>query len=104
MRIQCIFFDKRIKSFAHPFLGQMVQPMSIADFVISVDIEDRSYLVYVAKRPGVDQFLERLSTIFEIVVFTASVSKVSLARSVVVGHRASDGACLRSMQHLYWIC
>ncbi|KAJ4460882.1 putative Carboxy-terminal domain RNA polymerase II polypeptide A small phosphatase 1 [Paratrimastix pyriformis] len=51
------------------------KPMSNADFVISVEIEEHTHLIYVAKRPGVDHFLERLSSCYEIVVFTASLAK-----------------------------
>jgi RNA polymerase II subunit A small phosphatase-like protein len=32
--------------------------------------------VYVIKRPGVDQFMKRVGELYEVVVFTASVSKV----------------------------
>ena len=34
--------------------------------------------MYVIKRPGVDQFMKRVGELYEVVVFTASVSKVSL--------------------------
>lgn len=33
--------------------------------------------MYVIKRPGVDQFMKRVGELYEVVVFTASVSKVS---------------------------
>lgn len=45
------------------------------DFVIPVEIENQIHNVYVIKRPGVDQFLERVGKLFEVVVFTASVSR-----------------------------
>lgn len=47
-----------------------------ADFVIPVEIEGQYHNVYVIKRPGVDDFLKRVGDLYEIVVFTASVSKV----------------------------
>lgn len=46
-----------------------------ADFVIPVQIEDQVHNVYVIKRPGVDEFLRRMGELYEVVVFTASVSK-----------------------------
>ncbi|CAM9017907.1 unnamed protein product [Wickerhamomyces anomalus] len=46
-----------------------------ADFVIPVDIENQIHNVYVIKRPGVDEFLKRVGEIYEVVVFTASVSR-----------------------------
>lgn len=33
--------------------------------------------MYVIKRPGVDEFMKRVGELYEVVVFTASVSKVS---------------------------
>lgn len=49
-----------------------------ADFTIPVEIEGNYHNVYVIKRPGVDQFMKRVGELYEVVVFTASVSKVSL--------------------------
>jgi RNA polymerase II subunit A small phosphatase-like protein len=48
-----------------------------ADFTIPVEIEGNYHNVYVIKRPGVDQFMKRVGELYEVVVFTASVSKVS---------------------------
>lgn len=45
------------------------------DFVIPVEIENQVHNVYVIKRPGVDKFLKRVGELFEVVVFTASVSR-----------------------------
>lgn len=42
-----------------------------------MEIEWQWHNVYVIKRPGVDQFLKKMGELFEIVVFTASLSKVS---------------------------
>ena len=50
-----------------------------ADFTIPVEIEGQYHNVYVIKRPGVDQFMKRVGELYEVVVFTASVSKVGLA-------------------------
>ena len=49
-----------------------------ADFTIPVEIEGQYHNVYVIKRPGVDQFMKRVGELYEVVVFTASVSKVRL--------------------------
>ncbi|KAL2755790.1 hypothetical protein ACRALDRAFT_2104010 [Sodiomyces alcalophilus JCM 7366] len=46
-----------------------------ADFIIPVEIEGNYHNVYVIKRPGVDQFMKRVGELYEVVVFTASVSK-----------------------------
>jgi carboxy-terminal domain RNA polymerase II polypeptide A small phosphatase len=50
------------------------QPVK-ADFIIPVVIEGTQHNVYVIKRPGVDEFLERAAKLFEIVIYTASLSK-----------------------------
>ncbi|KAI5208493.1 NIF-domain-containing protein [Aureobasidium subglaciale] len=45
------------------------------DFTIPVEIEGTYHNVYVIKRPGVDAFMKRVGELYEVVVFTASVSK-----------------------------
>lgn len=42
-----------------------------------MEIEGQYHNVYVIKRPGVDQFMKRVGELYEVVVFTASVSKVN---------------------------
>lgn len=54
-----------------------LQILHQADFTIPVEIEGQYHNVYVIKRPGVDQFMKRVGELYEVVVFTASVSKVS---------------------------
>ena len=51
------------------------EPVAGADFQIPIDIEGRQHIVYVMKRPGVDEFLEEMGKIYEVVIFTASLSK-----------------------------
>jgi len=51
------------------------KPITNADFIIPVEIEDQIHQVYVVKRPGVDKFMKFVGEKFEIVVFTASLSK-----------------------------
>jgi RNA polymerase II subunit A small phosphatase-like protein len=43
-------------------------------FAISLSIEGRPVRIYVNIRPGVPQFLERVADLYEVVVFTASLS------------------------------
>jgi len=45
------------------------------DFTLTIDFEGRKQIMYVAKRPYVDDFLKFCSEYFELVVFTASHSK-----------------------------
>lgn len=51
------------------------QYVANADFVIPVTIEAVVHNVYVIKRPGVDEFMRRMGAIYEIVIYTASLSK-----------------------------
>ncbi|EST08150.2 NLI interacting factor [Kalmanozyma brasiliensis GHG001] len=46
-----------------------------ADFIVPVEIDGTVHNVYVIKRPGVDEFLRAMGLIYEVVVFTASLSK-----------------------------
>ncbi|KAK9365094.1 HAD-like domain-containing protein [Lipomyces kononenkoae] len=70
-----------------------------ADFVIPVEIEGQYHNVYVIKRPGVDEFMRRVGDMYEIVVFTASVSKYGdplldkLDVHKVVHHRLFRESC-----------
>lgn len=57
-------------------LANTTQILHQADFTIPVEIEGNYHNVYVIKRPGVDQFMKRVGELYEVVVFTASVSKV----------------------------
>lgn len=45
-----------------------------ADFEIPLEMQGETHTVYVKKRPGVDEFLKRVSEWYEIVVFTASLA------------------------------
>ncbi len=47
-----------------------------SDLIIPMIIDEELYEVYVLIRPGAFEFLEELSKLFEIVIFTASLSKV----------------------------
>ena len=46
-----------------------------ADYIVPVEIEAQYHNVYVIKRPGVDSFLKSVGDMYEVVVFTASLSK-----------------------------
>ncbi|KAG0138191.1 hypothetical protein HOY82DRAFT_476555 [Tuber indicum] len=73
-----------------------------ADFTIPVDIEGSFHNVYVIKRPGVDEFMKRVGELYEVVVFTASVSKYGdplldqLDIHHVVHHRLFRDSCFNN--------
>mmetsp|Transcript_18955 Transcript_18955/g.37219 ORF Transcript_18955/g.37219 Transcript_18955/m.37219 type:complete len:313 (-) Transcript_18955:261-1199(-) len=50
-------------------------PVPNPDYILPVEIEGVVHHVYVLKRPGTDEFLERLGKVYEIVIFTASLGK-----------------------------
>ncbi|KAF8224957.1 NIF-domain-containing protein [Tricholoma matsutake] len=70
-----------------------------ADYVVPVEIEYHWHNVYVIKRPGVDNFLKKMGELYEIVVFTASLSKYAdpvldkLDTHQVVSHRLFRESC-----------
>ena len=51
------------------------KPPKHADIVLPVDIEGRVCNVYVLVRPGCKQFLSEMAKCYEVVIFTASLSK-----------------------------
>ncbi|KAI0675191.1 HAD-like domain-containing protein [Trametes maxima] len=73
--------------------------ISQADYVVPVEIEYHWHNVYVIKRPGVDNFLKKMGEIYEVVVFTASLSKYAdpvldkLDIHHVVSHRLFRESC-----------
>jgi hypothetical protein len=68
-----------------------------------VEIEGQYHNVYVIKRPGVDQFMKRVGELYEVVVFTASVSKVSpVALLLWLRVRIADSPILSSMGIRSW--
>eukprot|EP01094_Clydonella_sp_ATCC50884_P015542 TRINITY_DN26135_c0_g1_i1.p1 TRINITY_DN26135_c0_g1~~TRINITY_DN26135_c0_g1_i1.p1 ORF type:complete len:310 (+),score=65.95 TRINITY_DN26135_c0_g1_i1:131-931(+) len=75
------------------------KPIANADFIIPVEIEEHVHQVYVLKRPEVDKFMEEMGKIYEVVVFTASLSKYAdpvldlLDKHQVVRHRLFREHC-----------
>ncbi|SCU85836.1 LADA_0D10088g1_1 [Lachancea dasiensis] len=73
--------------------------LKTADFVIPVDIDNQIHNVYVIKRPGVDDFLRLVGQIYEVVVFTASVSRYGdplldvLDQNHCIHHRLFRDSC-----------
>lgn len=72
----------------HPLIDLRVQILHQADFTIPVEIEGNYHNVYVIKRPGVDEFMKRVGELYEVVVFTASVSKVCIDNFTVDVYRS----------------
>ena len=56
--------------------------MPSPDYIVPVEIENNWHNFYVLKRPGVDNFLRKMGELYEVVVFTASLSKVCCGASV----------------------
>jgi len=51
------------------------KPTKNPDYIIPVVIEGTTHKVYVAKRPGVDEFMRKMGEVYEVVIYTASLSK-----------------------------
>ncbi|KAF5370637.1 hypothetical protein D9758_001858 [Tetrapyrgos nigripes] len=75
------------------------KPIPHPDFIVPVEIEYHLHQFHVLKRPGVDAFLREMGQIYEVVVFTASLSKYAdpvldqLDTSRVVAHRLFRESC-----------
>jgi len=76
------------------------KPIPKPDFIIPVEIDRVVHHVYVLKRPYVDEFLLRASKCYEIVIFTASLSKYAdplldkLDIHNVIAHRLFRESCV----------
>lgn len=94
------FQGQRIPRISTPY-GLITFPkqlISHADFVIPVEIDFQWHNIYVIKRPGVEEFLRKMGEIYEVVVFTASVSKVRF--SAFATCRKAKFGCSTPMQYL----
>ncbi|KAG1746579.1 HAD-like domain-containing protein [Suillus paluster] len=71
------------------------------DFIVPVEIDHRWHNMYVQKRPGVDEFLRQMGELYEVVVYTASLSAYAdpvmdyLDMYKVVSHRLFRENCYR---------
>jgi len=76
------------------------KPVRDADYIVPVEIDRIVYKVYVRKRPFVDEFLIECGKHYEVVVFTASLSKYAnplldmLDVNNVVTHRLFRESCV----------
>lgn len=66
------------------FVVEISKAIQQADFIVPVEIEYQWHHFHVLKRPGVDNFLKKMGEIYEIVIFTASLSKVEMLLSVIM--------------------
>lgn len=77
------------------------KPIPDADFRIEIELESTIHRVYVRKRPFVDEFLKDVGKKWEVVVFTASLSKYAdplldiLDRDKVVSTRLFREHCVQ---------
>jgi len=55
--------------------SQFLEFSSPSDIIIKIEIENEIYDIHVLVRPGVKEFLEKMEKYYEIVIFTASISK-----------------------------
>ena len=65
------------------------QKVSDSDYIIPVEIEGNIYSVYVYLRPGALEFIKKMSEIYEVIIYTASLSivgcfPVSLISSMLI--------------------
>jgi len=76
-----------------------LKPVPSPDYIVPVEIESFWHNFYVLKRPGVDLFLKKMGEIYEVVVFTASLSKYAdpvldrLDPDHAVAHRLFRESC-----------
>lgn len=75
------------------------KPVDNPDFIIPVEIEGIVHNVYVLKRPGVDEFMRDILPLYEVVIYTASLSKYAnplldqLDIHNVIDHRLFRESC-----------
>ena len=71
-----------------------------SDITLNINVEGMSHIVYVLKRPQVDEFINQVSKMFELVVFTASISQYAnplmdiLDKNKLIKHRLYREHCV----------
>ena len=53
-------------------------PFEKNDIILNVDFESVMYNIYVLVRPGAETFIKKVSELFEVIIFTASIAKYAL--------------------------
>jgi len=53
-------------------------PFQNNDIILNVDFESVMYNIYVLVRPGAKEFIKKISKLYEIIIFTASIAKYAL--------------------------
>ena len=46
-----------------------------SDIILKINIDGKNHIIHVLKRPGLDYFLEKISALFNIIIFTASLQQ-----------------------------
>jgi TFIIF-interacting CTD phosphatase-like protein len=63
---------------------------SKADFTVRVTAAEQDYNVYVVKRPGVDQFLKCMGTLFRVVILSEQESSVLFTLGIIPAVKADN--------------
>ena len=53
-------------------------PFENNDIILNVDFESVMYNIYVLVRPGAEEFIKKVSKLYEVIIFTASIAKYAL--------------------------
>ena len=53
-------------------------PFENNDIILNVDFESVLYNIYVMVRPGAEEFIKKVSKLYEVIIFTASIAKYAL--------------------------
>ena len=76
------------------------KPMASADFILGLEMGQCFYHVYMNIRPGAEEFIRKMSKIYEVVIFTASLGKYAdplidvIDKDHLVKHRLFRESCL----------
>lgn len=47
-----------------------------SDILLNIELDKRLHVIHVLKRPGAEEFIDRMAKHFEVIIFTASLSPV----------------------------
>ena len=81
---KCLVLDLD-ETLVHSSFQAVREDAGVSFFTIPVEIENAIHDINVIRRPGLDEFMRKVGSLYEVVVFTASLAKVCVCRHCCAG-------------------
>lgn len=72
-----------------------LQPLDDADFIINVEVDEIVYQVHVKKRPGIEEFLQKVAENYEVIIWTSRAQYVNSCIDQIDTHNVVSARLFR---------